>query len=77
MEAEVMIETIRMTIEKPSNILKSRKDADGLVFAKWEPHIYGGKFVVVAVIASPERNWIITAFISRYQPMGIILWRQD
>jgi hypothetical protein len=77
MEEQVMIEIIRRTIEKPSIIVQSRKDPDGLVFAKWEPRIYGGKYVVVTVITSHERNWIITAFISRYKPKGIVLWMQD
>jgi hypothetical protein len=77
MDEPVMIETIRATIEKPSIIVPSRKDPDGLVFAKWEPNIYGGKYVVVTVIASLERNWIITAFISRYKPKGVVLWMQD
>ena len=77
MEEPTMIETIRITIKEPSIIVPSRKDPDGLVFAKWQPHIYGGKYVVVTVITSLERNWIITAFISRYKPKGIVLWMQD
>jgi hypothetical protein len=77
MEVEVMIEAIRITIEEPSIIVKSRKDPDGVVFAKWEPRIYGGKYVVVAVITSPEQNWIITAFIARAIPKGLILWTRD
>jgi hypothetical protein len=66
-----------MTLENPFIVVRSRKDADGIIFGRWEPALYGGKYVVVTVITSRERNWIITAFISRYQPKGIVLWTQD
>ena len=77
MNEQVMKETIRNAMEKPSIITRSRKDAQGIIFGRWEPSLYGGKYVVVTVISSPERNWVITAFISRYQPKGELLWRQD
>jgi hypothetical protein len=77
MEEGLMLEAIRITIEEPSIVVRSRKDPDGVVFAKWEPDIYGGKYVVVAVITSAERNWIITAFIARKLPKGILLWTRD
>jgi hypothetical protein len=77
MDINVMIDIIRMTLEKPFTIVRSRKDTDALVFGRWEPDLFGGKYVVVTVITSRERNWVITAFISRYQPKGILLWTQD
>jgi hypothetical protein len=77
MEEVAMTETIQSAIEMPSIIIQSRKDAEGVVFARWEPHMYGGKYIVVAVITSPERNWVITAFIARKIPKGIILWTRD
>jgi hypothetical protein len=70
MDIDLMIETIRITLEQPSTIVRSRKDADAIIFGRWEAALYGGKYVVVTVITSRERNWVITAFISRYQPKG-------
>ncbi len=77
MEQGLMIETIRKALEDPTIVIQSRKDPDGVVFAKWEPLIYDGKYVVVAVITSPERNWVITAFIARAIPKGTTLWTRD
>ena len=77
MDINVMIETVRITLENPSSVVRSRKDTNAIVFGRWEPDLLGGKYVVVTVITSRERNWVITAFISRYQPKGVVLWTQD
>jgi hypothetical protein len=77
MDINVMVETMRITLENPSTVVRSRKDTDGIIFGRWEPDLLGGKYVVVTVITSRERNWVITAFISRYQPNGEVLWTQD
>jgi hypothetical protein len=77
MDMNATIETIRITLENPSIVVRSRKDTDGIIFGRWENTLYGGKYVVVTVITSRERNWIITAFISRYQPTGVVLWTLD
>ncbi|MGH2637999.1 MAG: hypothetical protein ACRDF4_01720 [Rhabdochlamydiaceae bacterium] len=72
-----MIEIIEKAVSEPTLIVHSRKDDEAIVFGRWEPELYNGKYVIVAVIVTPERNWIITAFISRYQPPGEALWTHD
>src|SRR5579859_7163462 len=67
---------IQETLLAPAIVQRSATDIHGLVFARWHPQLHKGKFLLVMVIADPERNWIITAYSSNEVPEGEILWQE-
>ena len=56
MEPSAVLAILKSAVEEPSIVVQSRKDPQGLIFGRWEPHLYGGKYATVTIITSPERN---------------------
>ncbi len=58
----------------PDRILRKAPDADTIVFYRWYDDL--DKYVLVAVVNHPGRDWIVTAFVTRRLQRGEIIWRR-
>lgn len=70
---------VKETILDPDSIRKSLRFNQARMFAKYFENIRGGKYTVVVVVSDshPEqRDWIITAYITRKLSDGEIEWEK-
>lgn len=65
------------TLADPDQIRQSPRFGNALLFTRWCDIVHGGKFVVVVVVVTSERNWIVTAYIARKLTAGEILWQRS
>ena len=68
------------TLADPDGVYRSRRSGDTRRFARWYDTIRGGKHVVVVVITQgppPHRRWIVTAYIARRLPTGVVEWTRS
>ena len=59
----------------PDLVLRREGAHESILFCRWRCD--AGKYAVVAVIADPGRNWIITAYITPRLPKGETLWQRS
>ncbi len=67
------------TLEDPDQVRRSLRMSAARLFYRWFDDVRQGKHVVVVVVseaAPTERNWIITAYITRRLPDGEIEWQK-
>jgi hypothetical protein len=73
-------EKIGGTLADPDQIRRSIRFGNARLFSKWYDDVVLGKHVVVVVVseASPhERNWIVTAYVTRKIPEGDTEWKRN
>lgn len=61
-------EEFQQACHTPDFLLK--KSTGEILLVRWYSQIFNGKFMVVVVRTTPERIWIVTAFLSRKKPIG-------
>ena len=62
-------------LAEPDLVLRRQSAHESILFCRW--HYDMDKYAVVAVIADPGRNWIITAYITPRLPKGETLWQRS
>ena len=70
---------VEQTLADPDEVRRDARFPSSLLFAHWFPHVKGGKFVVVVVVAdSPaqSRYWIVTAYMARQLSGGRLTWKR-
>ena len=70
---------VKETVLDPDSVRKSSRFQNAQMFTKFFENIRGGKYTVVAVVSDtqPEqRDWIITAYITRKLSDGEIEWEK-
>jgi len=68
------------TLEDPDEVRRSTRMSGARVFYRWFEDVRQGKYVAVVLVseATPtERNWIITAYITRRVMNGEIEWQKN
>lgn len=70
LELKAFLYEFDITIARPDLVLQ--KDTGEILFIKWFDNVLSGKFITVVVICDEllNRNWVITAFITRSCPKG-------
>ena len=63
-----------LTIASPDQVRISKRMAHAKLFSKWFDDIRMGKHVVVVVMCEENRNWVLTAYLSRKRTMGELEW---
>lgn len=69
-------ECLAKTLEDPDQIRRSERFGNALLFSRWFEGVLQGKFVVVVVMTN-DRQWIITAYLSRKLAEGDIVWERS
>lgn len=68
------------TLMSPDRVIRSSRMGNARLFSRWFDSLRGGKYVVVVVVSNPapeERQWIITAYMTRRLASGgIIEWER-
>jgi hypothetical protein len=66
------------TLAEPDQVRRSTRMPNALLMARWFETIRDGKYIVAVVVTekSPNRNWIITAYLARKLTGGILEWQQ-
>jgi hypothetical protein len=61
------LNAIAETLLEPDSVRRAARSVNTRLFTRWYDDLVGGKFAVVVVIsdATPRRNWIITAYVTR------------
>jgi len=73
-------ERVAETLGDPEQVRRSVRFGSARLFSRWYADLRQGRYVVVAVVSgldSSERNWIITAYITRKLAEGEVEWKQD
>ena len=67
------------TLSRPDEVRRSSRKATSRSFVRWFESATGGKYVVVVVVseAIPERHWIVTAYLARKVPSGVVEWQRS
>ena len=67
------------TLEDPDQVRHSIRMGGARMFYRWFDDVRQGKYVVAVVVsdAPTERNWIITAYITRRLINGEIEWQKS
>ncbi len=71
---------IAETLADPEQIRRSARFGSAKLFSRWYTDLRQGRHVVVVVVtglSSSERNWIITAYITRNLVKGEIEWEKS
>ena len=61
----------------PDIIMESRYDKEILLYYKFYENIFKGKFIMVVVKHSEERNFILTAYITDKVKGGVSRWKRS
>ena len=70
---------VKEAVIDPDSVRKSSRFQNARMFTKYFDNIRGGKYTVVVVVSDtqPEqRDWIITAYITRKLSDGVIEWEK-
>ncbi len=70
---------VKETVIDPDSVRKSSRFKNARMFTKYFDKIRGGKYTVVVVVSDAhpvERDWIITAYITRKLSDGEIEWKK-
>ncbi|MDE2785041.1 MAG: hypothetical protein OXL37_00105 [Chloroflexota bacterium] len=65
---------IATTLADPDLILRKDPEDETILFYRWFYDL--DKYVLVAVVNHPGRDWIITAFVTRRLQRGEIIWQR-
>ena len=71
---------LRQTLEEPDEVRRSVRISGARMFYRWFDDVRQGKYVAVVAVretAPAERNWIITAYITRRLTNGEIEWQKS
>jgi len=71
---------VTQTLADPDQVRRSIRMSAARIFYRWFDDVRQGKYVVVVVVseATPaERNWIITAYVTRRLIDGEIEWQKN
>jgi hypothetical protein len=71
---------VKQTLTDPDQVRRSVRMSGARIFYRWFDDVRQGKYVVVVVVseaAPTERNWIITAYITRRLIDGEIEWQKN
>ncbi|MEW5939850.1 MAG: hypothetical protein AB1750_09335 [Chloroflexota bacterium] len=71
---------MRQTLAEPDQVRRSLRMSAAKIFYRWFDDVRQGKYVAVIVVgeATPiERNWIITAYVTRRLANGEIEWQRN
>lgn len=71
---------IGQTLADPDLVRRSIRIETARLFYRWFADVRQGKYVVVVVVSEAvpqERNWIITAYMTRRLAGGDVEWRQN
>ncbi|MCP4167094.1 MAG: hypothetical protein GY759_14575 [Chloroflexi bacterium] len=70
---------IEDTLNDPDEVRRSSRFGNARLFSRWFDSVRGGKHVVVVVVSDgipDDRDWIITAYISRKLSGGTVEWKR-
>jgi hypothetical protein len=70
---------IGSVLNDPDQVRISERFKNARLFSKWFDNIRGGKYIVVVVISEDRpvnRNWIVTAYITRRLSGGRLEWKK-
>ncbi len=68
------------TLEDPDEVRRSTRMSGARMFYRWFDDVRQGKYVAVVLVSEStptERNWIITAYITRRIMNGEIEWQKN
>ena len=71
---------VKQTLADPDQVRRSVRMSGARIFYRWFDDVRQGKYVVVVVVseaAPTERNWIITAYVTRHLMNGEIEWQKN
>jgi len=68
---------IGRTLADPDQVRRSTRFAGARLFSRWYDDVAGGKHIVVVVVSTGGRFWIITAYIARRLAEGEIEWARN
>jgi len=71
---------IGQTLADPDLVRRSIRIGTARLFYRWFADVRQGKYVVVVVVSEAvpqERNWIITAYMTRRLAGGDVEWRKN
>jgi len=71
---------LAQTLDDPDELRWSDRDEETLLFGRWYPELLDGKHVIVVVVldaSGGQQPWIVTAFIARRWPAGVLAWRRS
>ena len=70
---------VGLTLADPDQVRRSIRMSAARMFYRWFDDVRQGKYIVVVVVseaAPAERNWIITAYVTRRLIDGEIEWQK-
>jgi len=68
------------TLLDPDQVRRSTRFANARLFSKWYDDILKGKHLVVVVVSEPlpkNRDWVVTAYVTRRIPEGDVEWERS
>lgn len=70
---------IKQTLADPDEVRRSVRMSGARMFYRWFDDVRQGKYVAVVVVSdtTAERNWIITAYLTRRLMNGEIEWQKN
>lgn len=71
---------VKQTLADPDQVRRSVRISAARIFYRWFDNVRQGKYVVVVAVseaAPTERNWIITAYVTRRLMNGEIEWQKS
>lgn len=70
---------VKQTLADPDQVRRSSRMSAARIFYRWFDDVRQGKYVVVVVVSesAAERNWIITAYMTRRLINGEIEWQRN
>ncbi len=77
---KVYQDRIAETLADPDEVRCDVRFEDTLLFSRWYATIKKGRYVVVAVVTDTvpeERNWIVTAYLTRRVTQGELIWTKN
>mgnify|MGYP001593623309 CR=1 FL=1 len=76
-EMKEHIKEISVVVNSPDLIKRSVYDKEVFLYHKYYPNIYGGCFIVVSIVKRQREKFITTAYTSKYEKRGGLIWKKN
>jgi hypothetical protein len=68
------------TLSDPDQVRRSKRFTNACLFSKWYDDLLKGKHLVVVVVSETlprNRDWVVTAYVTKRIPEGDVEWKRN
>jgi len=70
-------EKLPLVLAAPDYVKRSKRDENVLLYYRYFPELFGGKFLLVVVKRDPVRPFVLTGYVTRSVIKGQTVWEKS